>query len=128
MTLLQDVFDPAGWIWKKLARTYPTLKTLVSDARELALKSRDPSTRIKYTYYFKIFPNSDEVVGLFLTYYARSATSLISFFAYAYAIKFAHEVSGFADPVAGRFPRLVISGAKRELSKPPKPKNRSPQR
>ena len=57
---------------------------------------------------------------------ARSATSLSSFFAYVYAIKFAHEVSDFADPVAGSFPRLIISGAKKELRKLLKPKKPVP--
>ena len=100
---------------------------LLTHAKRLAVASKSWSTIVKYTGYWKRFcnwcseygnsalPASPASVGLFITKIALSAKSVSALDAHFYALKWAHNFCGEADPTDHQFPKMILEGAKRSL-------------
>ena len=123
-------------VWSRLGLENGKMEPLIADAKELVLTGREASTRRKYLSYFKTFlkwaddnltgvkfPVSGDVFGLFLTDVSRRVNTLSTFYAHVYGVKYAHDICGYDNPALHPFPKLIIEGAKRKLSKPSESKN-----
>ena len=105
--------------------THPVLKDLAKKMPAHLLSSRSDNTVKKYYNYFKKWRNFIEEKGelslpanavhvaLFITHLIEQSNSSNTILSCIYAIKWAHETCGFADPTSHPFVKSLIETAKR---------------
>ena len=69
------------------------------------------------------FPVSGDDFGLFLTDVSSRVNTLSTSYVHVYGVKYAHGICGCDNPALHPFPKFIIEGAKRKLSKPSESKN-----
>ena len=126
----------AAGLWAELQRLgtdRPELAAAAEAARGLALGSNAQRTRERYTGVFRaftafcaghriprtaFFPASAAVVALYVQHVSARGLAASSVRVALAAIKWAHVVSGYADPCTDATLRLVVAGAQREAARP----------